>query len=88
MKVAELSETATDFMESEELTLEKLLDLVQSNRLIPIAEQELTSDYWYIFMGKEESDNYYVLFLNEKYFTKQDVIDMARNVHLTADAFN
>ena len=54
---------------------------------VTLSDEELTSNYWYIFMGKEESDNYYVLFLNERYFTKQDVIDMARSVHFTEDAF-
>lgn len=50
-------------------------------------DEELTSNFWYVFMGKEEWDNYYVLFLNERYFTKQDIIDMARSVHFTEDAF-
>ena len=54
---------------------------------VTLSAAELTSNYWYIFMGKEEADNYYVLFLNERYFTKQDVIDMARSVHFTAEAF-
>lgn len=45
------------------------------------------SRYWYVFMGEADSENYYVLFLNQEYFTKEDIIRMARSVRFTEGAF-
>lgn len=54
----------------------------------PEAEKDvLFSHYWYVFMGKEDSDIFYVLFLNQEHFTKDDVIRMARSVQFTERAF-
>lgn len=50
-------------------------------------EEILKSRYWYVFMGREDSENYYVLFLNQEYFTKEDMIRMAQSVRFTEDAF-
>lgn len=51
------------------------------------SESESVSHYWYIFMGKEDHDSYYVLFLNEKLFSKEDAIEMARSIHFDENAF-
>ncbi len=54
----------------------------------PDAEEDvLNSHYWYVFMGKEDSEIFYVLFLNQEHFTKDDVIRMARSVQFTERAF-
>lgn len=50
-------------------------------------ESEAVSRYWYIFMGEEGSAAYYVLFLNEDLFTKEDAIGMARSVRFDENAF-
>ena len=54
----------------------------------PETEEEAShSHFWYVFFGKEDSDIFYVLFLNQEYFTKDDVIRMARSVQFTEKAF-
>ena len=54
----------------------------------PEAEEDvLNSHYWYVFMGKEDSEIFYVLFLNQEYFTKDDAIHMAQSVRFTERAF-
>ena len=45
------------------------------------------SYYWYVFLEKEDSDIYYVLFLNQEYFTKDDAVRMAQSVRFTEKAF-
>ncbi len=47
----------------------------------------LESHYWYVFLGKEDSEIFYVLFLNQEYFTKDDVVRMAQSVQFTEGAF-
>lgn len=47
-----------------------------------LSEEEATSKYWYVFMGSEERENGYAIFLNEKCFTKEDAIAFARSIHL------
>lgn len=53
----------------------------------PGEEEVLNSHYWYVFMGKEDSEIFYVLFLNQEHFTKDDVIRMAQSVQFTEKAF-
>ncbi len=53
----------------------------------PEAEEVINSRYWYVFMGKEDSEIFYVLFLNQEHFTKDDVIRMAQSVRFTERAF-
>lgn len=50
-------------------------------------EEERVSRYWYVFMGREDSDTYYILFLNEKLFSKEDAVQAARSIHFTEHAF-
>ena len=45
------------------------------------------SHFWYVFLGKEDSEIFYVLFLNQEYFTKDDVIRMAQSIQFTEGAF-
>ena len=53
----------------------------------PGTEEILESHYWYVFLGKEDSEIFYVLFLNQEYFTKDDAIRMAQSVQFTERAF-
>ncbi|MDE6664205.1 MAG: hypothetical protein K2K46_12810 [Lachnospiraceae bacterium] len=53
----------------------------------PGTEEVLKSHYWYVFMGKEDSEIFYVLFLNQEHFTKDDVIHIAQSVKFTEMAF-
>ena len=50
-------------------------------------EDTLNSHYWYVFLGKEDSEIFYVLFLNQEYFTRDDAIHMAQSVRFTERAF-
>lgn len=50
-------------------------------------EGESVSRYWYLFLGKEDSDIWYVLFLNESLFTEEDAVEMARSIRFTEAAF-
>ena len=47
-----------------------------------IIEEEFhgNSKYWHVFFSEEDDENVYTLFLNQKYFTKEDVIELARSV--------
>ncbi|MCM1161205.1 MAG: hypothetical protein NC412_08280 [Roseburia sp.] len=53
----------------------------------PEADEILKSHYWYVFLGKEDSEIFYVLFLDQEHFTKDDVIRMAQSVQFTEKAF-
>lgn len=54
----------------------------------PETEEETPhSHFWYVFLGKEDSDILYVLFLNQEYFTKDDIVRMAQSVQFTERAF-
>lgn len=48
---------------------------------IELSEEEATSKHWYVFMGNEDSENGYAVFLNERYFSKDDVIRLASSIH-------
>lgn len=52
-----------------------------------VSEEESVSRYWYIFMGKENSDTYYILFLNTELFSKEEAVGLARSVRFAAGAF-
>jgi bacterioferritin (cytochrome b1) len=54
----------------------------------PEAEEAVPeSHYWYVFFGNEDSEIFYVLFLNQEYFNKEDVVRMAQSVQFTEEAF-
>lgn len=48
-------------------------------------ELETVSKYWYVFMGEEDSEYIYVVGLNQKYFTKEDVIALAESVQIAVE---
>lgn len=38
------------------------------------------TDYWYVFFADPENDFAYVVFLNQEYFSKEDILKLARSV--------
>ena len=48
-------------------------------------EFETVSKYWYVFVGEEDSKYIYAVGLNQEYFTKEDVIKLARSVRITEE---
>ena len=50
-------------------------------------EEESVSRYRYVFLGKEDSNIWYVLFLNESLFTEEDAVEMVRSIRFTDTAF-
>lgn len=46
-----------------------------------LPQEEVVSKYWYVFMGKEDCENGYAVFLNERYFSRDDVIKFASSIH-------
>lgn len=53
----------------------------------PIPVEEQTSNMWEIFFAREDGKAAYCLFLNEKYFTKEQAIALAQSVQFTDAAF-
>ena len=45
-----------------------------------ISKIDLTSDYWYFWFVKEGADNFYVLSLSKKEFSKEEAINIAKTV--------
>ncbi|MBQ8038597.1 MAG: hypothetical protein IJ274_01750 [Lachnospiraceae bacterium] len=48
-------------------------------------DMQVVSKYWYVFMGEEDSEYVYIVYLNQEYFTKEDVIELARSVEITQE---
>lgn len=46
------------------------------------------TDYWSVFFGKEDSSYEFVLFLNQKYFSKEDIIKLAQSIQFSENAFS
>ncbi len=44
-----------------------------------------TADFWYIFMADEDDELLYVVYLNQAFFTKEDVLELARSVKFRDD---
>ena len=47
---------------------------------IPEDELQTVSKYYYAFFGTEDSNYIYYVALNQAYFTKEDIIALARSV--------
>ena len=47
-----------------------------------ISEEEFPwhSRYWYVFFAEEDSQYVYMLFLNQEYFEKEDIVELARSM--------
>ncbi|SPF45905.1 exported hypothetical protein [Candidatus Desulfosporosinus infrequens] len=53
----------------------------------PIPEGERTAKMWYVFFAEERGNTAYTLYLNENYFSKDNIIALARSVHFNEGAF-
>lgn len=53
-----------------------------------IREEDQTANIWYVCFAKEDGKRAYVLFLNDRYFDKEDIISMARNIKFKEGAFD
>ncbi len=53
----------------------------------PIPEEEATVDIWYVGFAREDAPYGYVLFLAERYFTREEAIAMAQSVRFTETAW-
>lgn len=51
----------------------------ENKRELP--QEDAVSKYWYVFMGREDSENGYAAFLDKRYFTKDDAVRFASSIH-------
>lgn len=54
----------------------------------PIREEDQTVNVWYVCFARENGKRAYVLFLNDAYFDKEDIVSMARNIKFIEGAFD
>ena len=50
-------------------------------------EGESVSRYYYVFLGRKDSESWYVLFFNEELFSREDAVETARSIRFAGDAF-
>lgn len=66
-------------------TVSQLDELEEAGR--PVPEEESTVDIWYIGFAREDAPYGYVLFLAERYYTREEAIAMARSIRFTEEAW-
>lgn len=66
-------------------TASELDELAQAGT--PIPEEESTVGIWYVGFAREDAPYGYVLFLAERYFTKEEVVAMAQSIRFTEGAW-
>ncbi len=66
-------------------TVSELDVLAEAGR--PVPEEETTANFWYIGFARKEVPYGYVLFLAERYYTKEEAIAMARSIRFTEEAW-
>lgn len=66
-------------------TISDLEELAEAGR--PVPEEESTANIWYIGFAREDAPYAYILFLSERYYTKEEAIAMARSVRFTQEAW-
>lgn len=66
-------------------TPSELAELEEAGR--PVPEEEATADFWYIGFAREDAPYGYLLFLAERYFTREEAIAMARSIRFTEEAW-
>ena len=47
---------------------------------IAYEEFQWDSRYWYVFFAEEDSEYVYILMLNQEYFEKEDIVELARSI--------
>lgn len=53
----------------------------------PVPEEESTADFWYIGFAREDAPYGYVLFLAQRYYTREEAVRMARSIRFTGTAW-
>lgn len=80
-------EQAVIFMMNHDLyTAPELYEAEQSGH--PVPENESTVDMWYVGFAREDSEYGYFLFLNGRYYNREDIVAFARSVHFTDAAWS
>ena len=60
-------------------------EYIKEHNMAP-KDLDTMSEFWYVFMGQEDSEFVYTVFLNKDYFSKEDVMELARSVQFTEDS--
>lgn len=47
---------------------------------LKVGDLKLTAKFWFVFFGEEDSDFVYTVYLNQEYFSKEDMMELARSV--------
>lgn len=66
-------------------TVSELYDLEEAGH--PVPEEETTANIWYIGFAREDVPYGYILFLSERYYTREEAIAMARSIRFTDAAW-
>lgn len=66
-------------------TVSQLDELEEAGR--PVPEEETTVDIWYIGFAREDAPYGYVLFLAQRYYTREEAIATARSIRFTEEAW-
>ena len=53
----------------------------------PIPENEQTANMWYVAFAREDAPYAYVFYLNERYYSREDVIAFAESARFTGEAW-
>lgn len=53
----------------------------------PIPEDEHTANMWYVAFAREDAPYAYVFYLNERYYSREDIIAFAESVKFTKEAW-
>lgn len=66
-------------------TLTELDELLEAGR--PVPEEESTADFWYIGFARKDAPYGYVLFLAQRYYTREEAVRMARSIRFNHRAW-
>lgn len=53
----------------------------------PVPEEQSTADFWYIGFARKDAPYGYVLFLAQRYYTREEAVRMARSIRFTGTAW-
>ena len=56
------------------------LDKYARENNIPMDEVDAVSDFWYVFFAEPDGEYVYTVFLNQAYFSKEDIVNLAESV--------
>lgn len=58
------------------------LEEYQTQNNITLSHEDTTSRYWYVYLGNEDENISYVVFLNADLYSKEEVIAFVETIHL------